>query len=299
MNDDILRFSVVTPSFQQGRFIERTICSVLDQKDVAFEYLVVDGGSTDQTTAILERYGDQIRWLSEPDHGQADAVNKGIRLTQGEIIAWINSDDVYYPGALSAVHQVFAAHPEVDVVYGDGDHIDEHDRVLEPYPIEPWDYRRLTQTCFLCQPATFFRRRLVERYGGLDSRLNFCMDYELWLRYGKHARFHYLPRKLAGSRMYADNKTLSQRRAVHRETLAMYKASVGQIPDQWLLGYAELTAGQRGENLTRDQLRAYTNRLLPRQLWTFLRWRQWPAAATRDNLRRHLRRWLALNLKRW
>src|SRR5215510_6127310 len=175
---DPLSISVVTPSYNQGTFIERTILSVLEQDVAPLEYIVVDGGSKDGTVDILARYAHTISYVSEPDDGQAAAVNKGLAMTSGAIIGWLNSDDVYYRGALAAVRTYFAAHPEVDVLYGNADHIDEHDRILELYPCEPWDPVRLRDVCYLCQPAVFFRRRVVERFGPLDARLVFCMDYE-------------------------------------------------------------------------------------------------------------------------
>ena len=236
----ILSFSVITPSYCQGRFIRRTIDSVLaqnDNKDIIIDYLICDGASNDETVDILREYGNRVRWLSEPDNGQADAVNKGISMTQGDIIAWLNSDDIYYPDAFSKVKQIFDRYPEVQAIYGDADHIDEFDRILEPYPTEPWDFDRLKNVCFLCQPATFFRRSLVEQLGPLDAQLNFCMDYELWLRYGQHIDFYYLPEKLAGSRFYASNKTLGQRVSVHYEINEMLKRKFHRVPDKWLFNY--------------------------------------------------------------
>ena len=125
------RISVVTPSLNQGHFIERTIRSVLDQGEV--EYVVVDGGSRDNTLDVLRAYADRLRWVSEADRGQGHAVNKGVRMTSGDVIGWLNSDDLYYAGALDPVREFFDAHPDVDVVYGDADHIDVEDRVVEPY----------------------------------------------------------------------------------------------------------------------------------------------------------------------
>lgn len=271
-----LRFSVVTPSFYQGRFIERTIQSVLVQKssNIEIDYVVCDAGSNDQTLEILKRYEDKIRWISEPDQGQADAVNKGIKMTMGDIIAWINSDDVYYSGAFEAVRAIFEAHPDVMAIYGDADHIDELDRVIEAYPTESWNYERLIETCFLCQPAVFFRRSLIETFGNLDASLKYCMDYELWLRWGKHISFYYLPQKLAGSRLYKDNKTLGQRIAVHYEINEMFRRNFGKVPEKWIFGYAHVKI-EEDLNLDRTNIGQnlkFVHALAYNSLWAFWHW---------------------------
>ncbi|MDX2099456.1 MAG: glycosyltransferase family 2 protein [Leptolyngbyaceae cyanobacterium bins.59] len=240
----MLRFSIITPSFNQGPFIEATIQSVLAQtlQPEDLEYVICDGGSTDQTEKIVQPYRDRLRWVSEPDDGQADAVNKGIALTSYEIIGWLNSDDVYYPGALATVQGVFAAYPEVQVVYGAADHLDEEGRVFEEYPTEPWNYDRLRESCYICQPAVFFRRSWVQKLGLLNSTLRYCMDYELWLRWGQTIEFYYLPRKLAGSRLYLDTKTLSQRLQVRIEINKMLVQKFGTISEKWLFEYAHVKA---------------------------------------------------------
>lgn len=241
-----LSLSVVTPSFNQGRFIERTIQSVLAQGVENFEYFIADGGSTDDTLDIIRRYRDRLSFVTEKDNGQADAVNKGIRATTGDIIGWLNSDDIYYPGALSAVLQYFATHHDTDVVYGDAHHIDEIDQIIEPYYTEDWDYERLKDVCFLCQPAVFFRRRLVEKMGLLDPNLHYCMDYEYWLRLGKAGPFGRLPLFLAGSRMYQENKTLGSRVAVHKEINDMFCRTMGDVPDKWIYAYSHALVLEKG-----------------------------------------------------
>ncbi|MEM8504542.1 MAG: glycosyltransferase family 2 protein [Cyanobacteria bacterium P01_D01_bin.1] len=239
-----MTISVITPSFQQGRFIERTIWSVLNQKknsiDYDIEYFVIDGGSTDETLAILEKYERSLTWISEPDDGQSHAVNKGLAMSTGEIIAWINSDDIYYSHAFAQVVSFFERNPEARAVYGQADWISETDSAISAYPTRAWNYEELKKECYLCQPAVFFRRSMVERFGDLETRLHYCMDYELWLRYGRMVQFSYLPTKLAGSRIYATNKTFGCRVAAHREANHMLKAQLGYSTRHWIFEYSRL-----------------------------------------------------------
>jgi glycosyltransferase involved in cell wall biosynthesis len=280
--------SVVTPSYQQGRFIERTIRSVLGQGAADVEYMVVDGGSTDDTGAVLARYADRLRYVSEPDRGQAHAVNKGILATSGEVIGWLNSDDVYYAGALEAVVDRFAADPEIDVLYGDADHIDPVDQVLEPYYTEPWNAERLRDICFLCQPAVFFHRRVVDECGLLDESLRFCMDYEYWLRLAAAGRrFSYLERRLAGSRMYPENKTLGQRLAVHTEMNQMLKRRLGAVPDRWLANWAHARLGSQAIDRESRPL-SYARRAAAAAWWASIRWNR----SVSPRLRSTTRSWL-------
>jgi glycosyltransferase involved in cell wall biosynthesis len=234
----MLTLSVVTPSFNQGRFIGRTIESVLSQ-GVPVEYVIMDGGSCDETADVAKPYEGRLHFVSEKDKGQTDALNKGIAVTHGDVIGWLNSDDVYYPGALRMVMAHFKANPDCDVVYGMADHIDVDDRVIEEYPTRSFDMDRLEEADFICQPALFFRRRVVGRWGLPDVNLRYCMDYEYWMRLGlAGARFDYLERKLAGSRIYPDNKTLGQSLQVHTEINTMLADTLGYAPDKWLCNWA-------------------------------------------------------------
>jgi glycosyltransferase involved in cell wall biosynthesis len=242
------KLSIITPSFNQGRFIARTIESVLSQEFSGdIEYLVMDGGSTDETVEILRRYGTRLSWISEKDGGQADAVNKGLARSDGNIIGWLNSDDIYYPGVFRGICDVFDSDPALDVVYADANHIDEDDRIIELYPTEELDVGRLLDTCYICQPTVFFRRGVVDRFGALDARLRYCMDYEYWVRLAcAGAKFRRLSRIVAGSRLYAQNKTLGSRVRVHAEINDMLRRHARQVPDQWLFNYAHAVLDERG-----------------------------------------------------
>jgi glycosyltransferase involved in cell wall biosynthesis len=242
-----MKVSIVTPSYNQGQFIRRTLQSVAQQrsKDYELEHVIFDGASTDNTVEILEQFTPPVRWVSSPDKGQTNAVNMGISATSGEIIGWLNSDDVYYPNAIPVVVKYFLEHPDVDVIYGQADHIDVNDIAFESYPTESWDFERLKETCFICQPALFFRRRVVYENGLLNESLNFCMDYEYWLRLGRaKTKFLYIEEKLAGSRLYADNKTLGSRIKVHREINHVFRRLFGIVPDRWLFNYAHVVVEQ-------------------------------------------------------
>ena len=246
-----LSISVVTPSYNQGRFIERTIRSVLDQNVPSLDYMVVDGASTDETVDVLKKYEARLHWVSEKDNGQTEAVNKGLKWAGGDIIGWLNSDDIYCPGALSAVINIFEKCPQIDVVYGEADHIDENDNIIENYYTEDWDYERLKEVCFLCQPAVFFRRRILKHLGFLDTSLKYCMDYEYWLRLGAETPFLRLKEKLAGSRMYRENKTLGERIAVHTEINHMLRKRLGIVPDKWIYNYAHAIVDRKISDRTK------------------------------------------------
>jgi glycosyltransferase involved in cell wall biosynthesis len=272
MVEQPLKISVVTPSFNQGRFIERTIRSVLDQGYPTLEYWVFDGGSADETVDILQRYSSRVRWSSGKDRGQAEAVNKGLRASSGEIIGWLNSDDIYYPGTLAGVAAQFRADPGIDVLYGAANHIDVADAVLEAYPTEPWNVQRLAQTCFLCQPAVFFRRTVLDRWGYLDETLNYCMDYEYWLRLAHGgARFCYEQRLLAGSRFYPQTKTLGARVQVHAEINDMLRAKLGRTPVSWILGYSHVVADDTF-GIPRSRRRSHLAVVALTALYASVRW---------------------------
>jgi glycosyltransferase involved in cell wall biosynthesis len=211
MDSTLPLISIITPSFNQRQFIEATIESVLAQDYPRIEYLVVDGGSTDGTLDVLRRYGDRLRWRSEPDGGQADAINKGVRLTGGEVLGWLNADDTYLPGAVSLAVGELVAHPQAALVYGRGEFMDREGRVIEPcLHVEPFDLRRLIHhNDIILQPAAFFRRAPLVAVGGLDTSLHYALDYDLWIKLALRYPVRYLPALLARARVYPETKTIS------------------------------------------------------------------------------------------
>ena len=274
----MLSVTIITPSYNQGRYIERTIRSVMTQSFAGrLEHWVIDGGSRDETVDILRRYAPPaaatpscLQWISEKDRGQPDAVNKGFARATGDIIGWLNSDDTYYPGAVATAAQYLEQHPEIDVVYGGGNHIDEEDRFLETYPTEDWDFERLKEYCYLCQPAAFFRRSVVERFGPLDVQWQYVLDYEYWLRLARGgARFARIGEVLAATRLHSATKTLGSRVKVHAEHNDMLRALFGRTPDRWLYNYAHAVLDDRGEERGSPR---YAVDVAMLSWWSALRW---------------------------
>jgi glycosyltransferase involved in cell wall biosynthesis len=205
--------SIITPSFQQGAFIEATIRSVLTQDYPHIEYLIIDGGSTDGTLDILKRQTDpRLTWISEPDRGQADALNKGMQRARGELITFINSDDLLLPGAVRAAVEFLQTNPDADLVYGDGEYIDADGRLIDRYQSTPFDLAAtLLDRQILAQPGAFWRRRVSDQIGLFDIDLHYRFDFDYWLR-AALAGFHlqYLPGNCAAYRLHETSKTVSQ-----------------------------------------------------------------------------------------
>jgi GT2 family glycosyltransferase len=202
--------SLVTPSYAQGRFLERTLLSVLGQGYPELEYVVQDGGSSDGTLEILRRYEGQLtHWASEPDDGQADAINRGFRRTSGEIMGWLNSDDMLLPGALAYVAGYFAAHPDVDVVYGNRIMVDESDDQIGIWVLPRHDDRALTLADYVPQETLFWRRRMWDAAGGrVDPTFGYALDWDLLLRFrAAGASMVRLPRFLGAFRVHDEQKT--------------------------------------------------------------------------------------------
>jgi len=203
--------SVITPSYNQGQFLGAAIDSVLAQDYPRIEYLVVDGGSSDSSLDVLRSYDNRVRWISEPDRGQADAINKGVTLTRGELVAWMNADDVYAPGAIGRAVAVLQAHQQAALVYGQAEFMDHRGNALGPSShVRPFSLDQLIHDLdFVVQPATLFRRDAFLAVGGLDADLHYCLDYDLWIKLALRYQVQYLPAVLAHARIYPTTKTAS------------------------------------------------------------------------------------------
>ena len=199
--------SIVTPSYNQANYLEQTLNSVLEQDYPRIEYLVVDGASNDGSVEIIRKYADKLDWwVSEKDSGQGDAINKGLTRTTGEIMAWLNSDDYYLPGAISSAVKVFKENPDVVLVYGDMPAVDENGHTFNVLK-----YKQLSLEDLLCfqiigQPAVFFRREAFQQVGGLDTTFHFLLDHHLWIRIAQQGKILHVPQTWAAARYHSEAK---------------------------------------------------------------------------------------------
>jgi glycosyltransferase involved in cell wall biosynthesis len=199
--------SIITPSFNSGNFIERCIQSVLAQNYPAIEHIVVDGGSKDSTLSIIEKYNDKLRWISEPDRGQSNAMNKGIRMAKGEIIGWINADDYYLPGAVQAVVGEFVACSDVSMVHGDAWTEDLAGRILQEIQAGEVDSMAILTRNQVCYPA-FVRKVVFDEIGGFDETLHLSMDYEMWIRIVTRFKTKHVPVQIAAVTLHPQTKSI-------------------------------------------------------------------------------------------
>ena len=201
--------SIITPSYNQGKFIRETIESVLSQDYENIEYIIVDGMSTDNSLDIIQEYGERIAYISEKDNGQSDAINKGFKMAHGEIVAWLNSDDVYEPNCISKAVEEFKKNDRLGLVYGDGYIIDENSQRVKVFEYtQEFDYWKLVNFWdYIMQPATFFRKEMLHKVGYLDENLHYCMDWDLWIKLAAVSEVKYIHELLACSREYEKTKT--------------------------------------------------------------------------------------------
>jgi glycosyltransferase involved in cell wall biosynthesis len=208
--------SIVTPSLNQGSFIEATINSVLSQQYPRLEYIIADGGSTDNTLDVLKKYSGRLHWYSKKDKGQTEAINNGMRKSSGELVAYLNADDILLPGTLLIVAEIFAKNAGVQWLTGRCRIIDENGKAIRPLIalyknllLYSRSYHGLLVTNYISQPATFWRRNLLETCGLLDEGLHYVMDYEYWLRLWQITPPFVLHKDLAGFRIQSNSKTTS------------------------------------------------------------------------------------------
>jgi glycosyltransferase involved in cell wall biosynthesis len=202
--------SIVTPSYNQAQYLEATILSVLNQGYPNLEFVVVDGQSTDGSQEIIKKYQNQLSWwISEPDLGQADAINKGFRRTSGNIVGWLNSDDLHLPWTIKEAVKIFSDNPEAGLVYGDAVSADSSGKLLNELRFEQWDLSDLLMFKIICQPAVFIRRDVLNQVGLLDPSYHFFLDHELWIRIARQSKLIHHPQIWAVSRYHSQAKNVT------------------------------------------------------------------------------------------
>lgn len=285
--------TIVTPCLNSGPFIARTVESVLTQDYPHMEYIVMDGGSTDGTEAVIEAWRGRLRYISAPDRGAADAINRGFLMSNGAVFGWLNADDTYRPGAISAAVRVLISEREAAVVYGQGVWTDTEDKVIGRYPtVSPYDAAHWTRECFICQPAAFMARKAFEAVGMLDADLQSAFDYDLWIRLSRNNLFVPIDEILAASRMHPGNKSLGQRRQAFQESIRLLRRHFGFVPVSWIYGYLSFLRDGRDQYFQplRHSVLTYLASLPVgscynyRHIWRY--WRDWAANVTARNLKR-------------
>jgi glycosyltransferase involved in cell wall biosynthesis len=292
-----LKFSLVTPSLNQGAYIRETMESVLSQEgDFEIEYFVIDGGSSDGSAEIIRQYAEMVSsgdrparcrgitldWVSEKDHGQSEAINKGLRRATGDYVGYLNSDDLYFPGALARAAEAFKAQPQADFIHGDGIFIDENSQLKWAWQSRPYDYQLLSTfdffhnrfTNFIVQQATFWRKVVLDRIGFLDESFHYAMDVEYWVRAGRHGlRFHYLPVPLGKHRYIPGIKTLSSPTVFWEDYMEIFRRYRGTASlDRYFAHYYYSLALENGFDL--EQVRR-------EGLSLFARWKDLPSSEQR------------------
>jgi glycosyltransferase involved in cell wall biosynthesis len=227
--------SIVMPTLNQAAFIERALESILSQRrDFPLECIVADGGSVDRTLEVLANYGDSIRWVSQPDRGQSEALNRGIVMATGAVMGWLNSDDMFEPGALQSVIDVFRAEKTVQWVYGKVRIIDEHDHEIRRWVtayknrrMRNFSYTRLLKENWISQMGVFWRRSALDATGPFSEELHLAMDYDYWLRLARQWPGRFINEDLADFRWYASSKSGSRFRDQFAEELQVASRHAG------------------------------------------------------------------------
>ncbi len=224
------------PSFNQGQFLEASIQSVLEQDYPHIEYILVDGGSKDNSLEIIQKYQDRLAWwVSEKDRGHADALNKGFSHATGDILAWLNSDDIYFPNAVSEAVAVLAGRPDVGMVYGDADLIDDSSVTVGRFASKQTGYRQMLRgSVHIPQATTFIRADVWRQVGPLDLALFFSFDYDLWVKIAKVSQVLYVPKRWAKFRIHGAGKTIVNDDRCYPDMLRVLERETGNGGLSWL-----------------------------------------------------------------
>ena len=240
-----LRISVIVPSYNSGEFLRQALTSALDQIPPPYEILVQDGGSTDETLGILGSYGERVAWASAPDDGQSDALNKALARASGDVVLWLNADDLILPGGLAAASAAFVADPDLAFVYGDLDMIDSAGALIRAYQSSPYSWKRVyARGCYIFSGSLFIRRQALTNIGGFDTSLRACMDLDLMLRLAATGRSKHLGRTIGQFRMHKANKSSTIGFVFLREGFRVRRRYARRSPRLWLLAlWATATSG--------------------------------------------------------
>lgn len=231
MNNTI---SIVTPTYGMAEYLGCAIDSVLSQECAPCDYLVADGGSSDGTVELLRTFNGRLRWRSERDGGAAAALQRAFQEAKGDILTWLNADDVMLPGTLAQVRQAFERYPDAVAVYSGASWVDQNLQLIRPYPVIADAARHLSEECLICQPACFFRAEAYHACGGIDPKLQSAFDYDLWIRLSRLGRMVYVPGEWAWSRMHSANKSLGQRQQAFREGEQVLMRHYDYVPFSWI-----------------------------------------------------------------
>jgi len=216
--------TIITPSYNQAAYLEQTIQSVLNQDYPSVEFIIVDGGSTDGSVDIIREYQDRLAWwVSEPDEGQADAINKGLARASGDIVGWLNSDDYYQPGAIKDAAAMLVSQPALGMVFGDAITVDQEGNTLNELEFGAWGLKELMAFRIICQPSVFMRNSVLKQAGGLDKSYHYLLDHQLWIRIAQQAPIHHVPNCLAAARYHSGAKNVAEAGDFGREVLRIYE----------------------------------------------------------------------------
>lgn len=230
------RISVIVPSYNSGAYLQQALASALEQEPCPHEVVVQDGGSTDDTLDILRSFGERVAWVSAPDHGQSDALNRALARTTGDIVLWVNADDVILPGALAAASAAFGADSDLAFVYGDFDLIDGAGTIVRRLRSSPYSWERVyARGCYIFSGSLFVRRSVLLGAGGFDPSLRACMDFDLLLRLDGVGPSRHIDRTIGQLRMHGTNKSSSMLRVFLREGLQVRRRYARGSRRLWLL----------------------------------------------------------------